>query len=190
MSCPGASVGGKRRSRKGGDQEDEDRCVRDGGEWMEGRCIGTKRGGRHRKGHKKSRKMRGGVVVGAVGPLSVGAMEWGPADTSSSADPVTGAVRPDVYDPSRGANASMLGGRRRKTRKGKSKKAGKRKSRTSRRTRKMKGGGWNPGAVNAAGAGYGFSGTTSGVTGGIAPAAGYQSRVGGIPMGGDGVRSA
>jgi len=184
MHC--TATGGKRRSRKGGDQEDADRCVRHGGEWRNGVCIGTERGGRRRKGHKKSRKLRGGMGYGAVGPLSVGAMEWGGSNTSLAYDSATGQVSQTQPGTDPRTNA-LVGGRRRKTRKGKSKKAGKRKSR---RTRKMKGGGWNPGAVNAAGAGYGFSGTTSGVTGGIAPAAGYQSRVGGIPMGGDGVRSA
>ena len=144
------------------------------------------RGGRHRKGHKgkKSRKMRGGVMAGAVGPISVGAMQWGAVDTSSPVNQ-DGSFAADPYG-TKPENNAAVGGRRRKTRKGKSKKGGKRRS----RRRTMKGGGWNAGAVNVSGAGYGFAGTTPGVTGGIAPAAGYMSRQGGAPMGDDGVRSA
>lgn len=196
MSC-NRTGGSKRRSRKGGVAETEDQCIRDGGEWMDGKCqpAPPPMGGRHRNGHK-SRKMRGGVMVGAVGPIAAGAMEWGGVDTSSPADPVTGVVKPETFDPSRGGNSSIIGGKRRKTRNTrrmkKSKKASKksRSSRRSRSSRKMKGGAWNPGAVNVAGAGYAFAGATPGITGGIAPATGYQSRVGGAPMGRDGIRSA
>lgn len=147
-------------------------------------------GGRHRKGHKgkKTRKMRGGVMYGPGGAIAPGALEWGGVDTSAPYDSATGVKVADPFGTSPDTNAKVTGGRRRKTRASrktkKSKKAGKRKS------RKMRGGAWSPGNVNAAGAGYGFTGPTAGVTGGIAPASGYASRVGGAPMGADGVRSA
>ena len=147
-------------------------------------------GGRRRKGGKtrKGRKMRGGVMAGAAGPISVGAMRWDAVDTSGQVDSATGRPIPEYNDSSRAGNSSVLtGGKSRKSRKGgksrKSKKSGK-------KSRKMKGGAWNAGAVNVAGAGYGFGGVTPGVTGGIAPPTAYQSRVGGAPMGGDGVRTA
>ena len=141
-------------------------------------------GGRRRKS-KKTRKMKGGVMYGPGAAIAPGALEWGGVDTSAPYDSATGAKMADPFGTSPDTNAKVTGGRRRKSRKTKkSKKAGKRKS------RKMRGGAWSPGNVNAAGAGYGFTGPTSGVTGGIAPASGYASRIGGAPMGADGVRSA
>lgn len=152
-------------------------------------------GGRHRKGHKgkKTRKMRGGVMYGPGAAITPGALEWGGVDTSAPYDSATGAKTADPFGTSPDTNAKVTGGRRR-SRKGKSKKGGK-KSRASRasrksRGRKMKGGAWTPGNVNAAGVGYGFTGPTSGVTGGIAPASAYPARVGGAPMNAAGVRSA
>lgn len=127
--------------------------------------------------------MRGGVVSGAIGPLSVGAMEYGAVDTSAPVSSSTGQAVNDPFKTSGNTNAKVTGGRRR--RKTKKAKGGKR-----RKTRKMKGGAWTPGNVNAAGVGYGFTGPDSGIRGGIAPASGYPSRVGGAPMGADGVRSA
>ena len=144
-------------------------------------------GGRRRK-TRKTRKMRGGVVSGAIGPLSVGAMEYGAVDTSAPVSSSTGQLVNDPFKTSGDNNAKVTGGRRRR----KTKKGGKksRKTRKSRKSRKMKGGAFTPGNVNAAGTGYGFTGPDSGIRGGIAPASGYASRVGGAPMGADGVRSA
>lgn len=76
----------------------------------------------HRKGHKgrktvkRTRKMRGGYY-GASGPIegTNGAMKWG---TSSEMDGVDG----------RAGNSSVMGGRRRKSRKG------------TKKTRRMRGG--------------------------------------------------
>lgn len=146
-------------------------------------------GGRHRKGHK-TRKMKGGVMYGPTQAITPGALQWGAVDTSAPYDSATGAKTVDPFGTSPDTNAKVTGGRRR-SRKSKTKKGGK-KSRKSRkgRSRKMKGGSWSPGNVNAAGVGYGFSGATSGVTGGIAPATAYPSGVGGAPMGADGVRKA
>lgn len=135
-------------------------------------------GGRRRK-TRKTRRMRGGVQSGVVGPLSVGAMEYGAVDTSAPVSSSSGKAIADPFKTSGDSNAKVTGGRRRKTRK--SKKGG-------RRRRTMKGGAFTPGNVNAAGVGYGFTGAAAGVRGGIAPASGYPSRVGGAPMGGDGVR--
>lgn len=125
--------------------------------------------------------MRGGVQSGVVGPLSVGAMEYGAVDTSAPYSSASGTAIADPFKTSGDSNAKVTGGRRRKTRKT-------RKSKKSRRRRTMKGGAFTPGNVNAAGVGYGFTGAAAGVRGGIAPASGYPSRVGGAPMGADGVR--
>ena len=120
---------------------------------------------------------------GFGGAMGTNGADWVASNTSLPMRP-DGTVNAEYAAADTATNAHV-GGRRRKTRKTKkSKKAGKRKS------RKMRGGAWSPGNVNAAGAGYGFTGPTSGVTGGIAPASGYASRVGGAPMGADGVRSA
>ena len=150
-----------------------------------GQCGAPMMGGKRRKtrGTRKTRKMRGGVMYGPGAAIAPGALEWGGVDTSAPYSSATGQAVADPFKTSGDTNAKVTGGRRRKSRKGKSKKGGK-------KSRKMKGGAWSPGNVNAAGVGYGFSGTTSGVTGGIAPATAYPSRVGGAPMGADGVRSA
>lgn len=145
-------------------------------------------GGRRktRKGKKttrKSRKMKGGVMYGPTQAITPGALQWGAVDTSAPYNSATGQAVADPFGTSGDTNAKATGGRRRKSRKGKSKKAGK-------KSRKMKGGAFNPGNINAAGVGYGFTGATDGVRGGIAPASAYPSRVGGAPMGADGVRSA
>lgn len=132
-------------------------------------------------------------MAGAVGPISVGAMRWDAVDTSSPMTP-GGALVADPYGTKPDDNA-FIGGRRRRASRAsrKSKKVtrkGRKGKKVTRKSRKMKGGNWNPGMVNAAGAGFGFVGPTSGVTGGIAPAAGYQARIGGAPMNAAGVRSA
>ena len=133
--------------------------------------------------------MRGGVMYGPGAAIAPGALEWGGVDTSAPYDSATGAKMADPFGTSGDTNAKVMGGRRR-SRKGKSKKGGKSRKSRGRKMRTLKGGSWTPGNVNAAGVGYGFSGPTSGVTGGIAPASAYPSRVGGAPMGADGVRSA
>ena len=142
-------------------------------------------------GKRKTRKMKGGVMYGPGAAITPGALEWSGVDTSAPYDSATGAKMADPFGTSPDTNAKVTGGRRhkRKTRKGKSKKGGK-KTRASRRSRKMRGGAWSPGNVNAAGVGYGYTGPTDGVRGGIAPASAYPARVGGAPMGADGVRSA
>ena len=143
-------------------------------------------GRRHKKSRRtrKVRKLRGGVMYGPGAAINPGALEWGGVDTSAPYDSATGAKVADPFGTSGDSNAKVTGGRR--SRKSKSKKSKK----SSKRSRKMRGGNWTPGNVNAAGVGYGFSGSTSGVTGGIAPASAYPARVGGAPMGLDGVRSA
>lgn len=139
-------------------------------------------GGKRRKTRKtrKTRKMKGGVMYGPTQAITPGALQWGAVDTSAPYDSATGAKVADPFGTSPDTNAKVTGGKRRK---GKSKKAGK-------KSRKMKGGAWSPGNVNAAGVGYGYTGPTAGVTGGIAPASAYPARVGGAPMGADGVRRA
>lgn len=147
-------------------------------------CSAT--GGRRHKKSRKTRRMRGGVMYGPGAAIAPGALEWGGVDTSAPYDSATGAKMADPFGTSPDTNAKVTGGRRRKSRKGKSKKSKK----AGRRSCKMKGGSWSPGNVNAAGVGYGFTGPTSGVTGGIAPASAYPARVGGAPMNAAGVRSA
>lgn len=154
---------------------------------MAGQC-GTMMGGRRRKGGKKTRKMKGGVFVGfGNNHIAPGAADWVGVSGSKPVNPVTLQDAGDPYGTTGGTSSVLMGGKRRKSRKGgKSRKPKK----GSKKSRKMKGGAWNAGAVNVSGAGYGFAGATPGVTAGIAPPTAYQSRVGGAPMGGDGVRSA
>lgn len=140
--------------------------------------------GRRRKDKKKTRKtrkMRGGNFYGPTGAISPGAMEWG-------------AVSNDAYSSATGANLGPdpgapagTGGRRRSRR---SKTKGKKK--TAGRRRKMKGGAFSPGNVNSASTGVGYSsGGSSWASGsGYPEMTGYAARVGGAPMGADGVRSA
>ena len=139
---------------------------------------------------RTSRKMKGGVMYGPGAAITPGALEWSGVDTSAPYDSATGAKMADPFGTSPDTNAKVTGGRRhkRKTRKGKSKKGGKKTRKT--RGRRMRGGAWSPGNVNAAGVRYGFTSPTDGVRGGIAPATAEPSRVGGAPMGADGVRSA
>jgi hypothetical protein len=139
--------------------------------------------------------MKGGAGYGFGDPITVGTLSVVPNSTSTPMKP-DGTVDAKVAAMDGNTN-SLIGGRRsrasrkggkksRASRKGKSKKT----TRKSRKSRKMKGGAWSPGNVNAAGVGYGFTGADSGVRGGIAPASAYPARVGGAPMGADGVRSA
>lgn len=136
--------------------------------------------------------MKGGAAYGFGGAITPGTLEVKTVNTSLAMNPdgTENTKYSAMDDPSRNA---MVGGR--KTRKSRSKKGGKkttRKSRKSRKSRgrKMRGGMWSPGNVNVAGVRYGFTGPTDGVRGGIAPATAEPSRVGGAPMGADGVRSA
>lgn len=147
-------------------------------------------GGRPRKGTRRSRKMRGGVMYGPTEAISPGAIAWGGVDTSAPYSSATGAKVADPFGTSPDTNSKLTGGRRRRRVSKTNKRATKKKSSRRNRRRTMRGGAFSPGNVNAAGVGYGFSGAQDGIRGGIAPASGYASRIGGAPMGVDGVRSA
>lgn len=148
-------------------------------------CMGgnTLTGGRRRRSSKR-KTMKGGAFYGFAGALDGGTngAQW--AGVSNDAiDPKTGAVIPDY---------TMPGGRRRRGKKSRASRKGGRASRKSRKVgrkgrKTMRGGGWNPGVVNSAGVGYGFGGGST-VTSGPPDASAYATRVGGAPMGGDGVR--
>lgn len=140
---------------------------------------------RHKKSRtaRKTRKMKGGNFYGPTGAIAPGAMEWG-------------AVSNDAYSSATGANLGPdpgapagTGGRRRSK---KSKKTKGKKVAGRRRTRKMKGGAFSPGNINSASTGVGYSsGGSSWASGsGYPEMTGYAARVGGAPMGADGVRSA
>lgn len=138
--------------------------------------------------------MKGGAGYGFGDPITVGTLSVVPNSTSTPMKP-DGTVDTKFAAADTATNATVGGRRMRASRKGgkKSRKGGKKSRKTtrkSRKSRKMKGGAWSPGNVNAAGVGYGFTGADSGVRGGIAPASAYPARVGGAPMGADGVRSA
>lgn len=130
-------------------------------------------GGRRRKS-RASRKMRGGMGYGVGNAITPGALEYVPSNTSV----------PMKADGSVDAKfAAAVGGRRRKTKKGGKK--SKKSKKGGRKTRKMRGGA--AGVYNSASTGYGYTGPTGGIRGGIAPAAGYQARLGGPTAGADGV---
>jgi len=120
--------------------------------------------------------------VGGAGHIAV--------DTAAPVDPATGGKIFDPFGTSPFGNAKVTGGRRRK-----SKKSGKRHSKkTSRRTRKMRGGAWSPGNVNAGAVRAEFVGNT-GPTGPFTYGTyvGSASKVpapGGPVMGPDGVMKA
>jgi hypothetical protein len=103
-----------------------------------GGCDGTCMGGSRRK--TRGRRMRGGAGYGAGSALAVGALEYKPAYTGP-VDP-TGKEVPDPTDPRGGYTG--IGGRRRKTRKGRK---ATRKGRKG--TRKMRGGSASMGAMKA-----------------------------------------
>jgi hypothetical protein len=114
-----------------------------------GQC-GTMAGGRHRKGHKTRKTRRGGAGYGFNGAIGANGPEWAATSTSTPMKP-DGTVD-TKFGAADTATNSVVGGRRRvsrKSRKGKSKKGGK-KSRKS-RGRKMRGGAseYNVGAVRA-----------------------------------------
>lgn len=129
-------------------------------------------------------------MYGPTEAIAPGAMAWGGVDTSSPHSAVTGGKVPDPFGTSPDTNSKITGGRRRRGSSKRSKRQTKKKGGRRHRRRTMKGGSWSPNNVNAAGVGYGFSAPQAGVTGGIAPATGYASRVGGAPMNADGTRSA
>jgi hypothetical protein len=110
------------------------------------------RASRRRKGSKKTRKMRGGVMYGPTQAITPGALQWGAVDTSAPYDSATGAKMNDPFGTSPYTNAKVTGAGRRRTRKGKGK-----KSRKTKRSRKMRGGMF-PGSVNSAPVGTGFVG--------------------------------
>ena len=107
------------------------------------------------KSKSKSKKMRGGMGYGFQGAMGTNGPAWG----SSWGGEVTKDGTPVL-----GTSDRVVGGRRRKTAKGKT-------SKKSRRRRTMRGGAtWQaPGQV-----GYGYTGTGSR---GLADATGYASRV-------------
>lgn len=153
MSSCGAVPKGGARKRRGGEEDVPDAIVD---------SVGGRRSRRRKVSKKKTRRsrFRGGDGYGFNGPIGTNGPEWGSSYTSQ---PYSSSTSAPIADP-----FSTRGGRRRK-----SKKAG----RKSRKGRRMRGGVslTNPGMV-----GYGFSGTTEGVRGGIAPASVYASKV---PMG-------
>jgi hypothetical protein len=152
-----------------------------------GQC-GTMAGGKHRKGHKKTRKMRGGVGYGFGNAIGTNGPEWVPSNTSVPMN-AAGQVLPDPYGTNPNTNA-YVGGKRR-SRRMKTKKGSKKSKR--RRSRKMRGG-MTPGSVNAGAVGTGFVGGIPGFpTGaqGYGAYAGYPAHVpGGDPhrTGPDGVK--
>lgn len=117
-------------------------------------------GGR-RRASRKSRKMRGGMGYGVGGAIVPGALEYVPSNTSVPMTP-SGAVDTKFAAADTATNA-LVGGRRRKTKKGgkKSKKT-KKGGRKTRKSRKMRGG---AGVYNSAIAGTSFTGAVSGMPG-------------------------
>lgn len=148
----------------------------------------TMTAGRRRK-MGKTRKMRGGMFYGVGEAITPGALAYKAVSGSQPVNPKTGAVESDPFGTvTKGADSVMLGGRRRKSRKGskKSRKAGKK----TRKTRKMRGGVWTPTGVNSAVAGTAFAGAQPGMPGaqGRGLYVGYDARTAGGPTPGpDGV---
>ena len=103
--------------------------------------------------------MRGGMGYGVGNAITPGALEYVPSNTSVGMKP-DGSVDPAIA--SQDTNA-LVGGRRKKTKKGgkKSKKT-KKGGRKTRKTRKMRGG---VGLYNSATAGTSFTGAVSGMPG-------------------------
>lgn len=150
-------------------------------------CGAPITGGRRRK---TARKQKGGVMYsyGFDPATGVGGAGFTPMDTSAPYSSETGKPVPDPFGTSPYTNAKATGGRRRKTKKG-GKRHGKKKA--SRRTRKMRGGAWSPGNVNAGAVRAEFVGNT-GPTGPFTYGTyvGAASKVpapGGPTMGPDGV---
>jgi hypothetical protein len=120
----------------------------------------------------------------------VGGAGYAAVNPYAPVDSATGKPVADPFGTSPFSNAKVTGGRRRK-----SKKSGKRHSKkTSRRTRKMRGGAWSPGNVNAGAVRAEFVGNT-GPTGPFTYGTyvGSASKVpapGGPVMGPDGVMKA
>lgn len=110
-------------------------------------------GGQKRRTTRKSRKLRGGMGYGFGGTVGTAGPVW----NSSWGGEVTKSGEP-IYDTAE--RPPVTGGKRRKSRKG--------KSRRRRGTRRMRGGG------SVASVGYGFTGTGAR---GIADAVGYPSNL-------------
>lgn len=102
---------------------------------------------------------QGGVMYGyGFDPATgVGGAGFTGVDTSAPYSSETGKPVADPFGTSPYTNAKVTGGRRHKTKKG-GKRHGKKKS--SRRTRKMRGGAWSPGNVNAGAVRAEFVGNT------------------------------
>lgn len=147
-------------------------------------CQGTMTAGRRRKSRKGRRSMRGGMFYGVGSAITPGALEYTAVSGSQPVNSSTGAVEADPFGTvTKGADSVVLGGRRRKSRKGK-------KSRKVRRTRKMRGGAYSPGGVNSAIAGTSFVGAQPGMPGaqGRGGYVGYNAKTAGGPTAGpDGV---
>lgn len=131
-------------------------------------------GGGRKKKTRRTRKLRGGVQYGAVGPIAAGAMQWGAVNTSEPYSSVTGEA---VLDPfgSQPTNA-MVGGRRRKARKTRKT----RKGRKGKKSRKMRGG---ASSYNAGGVGAAFVGSIPGFRTGSQTYGAYQGYPVNVPAG-------
>ena len=143
-------------------------------------------GGRHRKSRKSGKKSRrGGAMYGFTGAVGTNGADYGHVSNDAYESATGRNLGPDPGAPA-GTSSSVVGGRRRKTKKGKKSRKGGKKS------RKMKGGAWTPGGVNVSGVGVGYSsGGSSWASGsGYPEMSGYASRVGGAPTNADGVRAA
>ena len=141
-----------------------------------------------RRGTRKSRKMRGGMGHGMGEAINAGNFVHAPANTSDAYLP-NGSVDTATNALYTGPNAAMVGGRRRKTKKGgKKSKKSKKGGRKSRKTRKMRGG---AGVYNSATAGASFTGAVGGMPGaqGYGQYSGYNvgNPEGGRAAGPDGV---
>lgn len=133
-------------------------------------------GGKHRKGHKKTRKLRktrGGAGYGFGAPVTVGTLEVVPNSTSTPYSSASGKPIADPYATT-GSSSTLMGGKRR-TRKGV-----KKTRKTKKGHRKMKGG---AGVYNAGAVGTGFTGAVSGMPG-SQTYGGYTGYAAKVPVGG------
>lgn len=137
--------------------------------------------------HRKTRKLKGGVFYGVGNAITPGALEYKAVSGSQPYSSATGSAVPDPYA-TNGNSSTLMGGRRRKTKKGGKK--SKKSKKTTRKTRKMRGGMY-PGSVNSAPVGAGFVGGLSGVSNGTyGTYVGYPQKVPAgnpHPVGADGV---
>ena len=150
--------------------------------------MGGRRHSKKSRKHTRRRGLRGGTMYGFGGAEGTNGPTWDSV-ANDAYDPATGRnLGPDPGAPAGTGTTSVMRGGRKSRRKSHRKGARKGKGKKS---RKMKGGAWNPGAVNVAGTGVGYStGGSSWASGSGYPImTGYASRVGGAPMGEDGVRA-